>query len=138
MAFIESDRVALRHFLGFSAIFLQADSRLESAISSVQSIADGGTRPTNDTELAIKAMVVNLFALEKQMMCLWAQASVSKADEITIDAYRGRQMLCAEGRRLVRGLEVALATRRRGDVFGQGHSHPNGDAFDAFTAGPNW
>jgi hypothetical protein len=138
MAFVEADRVAIRHFLCFSAIFLQADPRLENAITSVQATVDGGTRPTSDTELAIKAIVVSLVSVETKLANLWDQAQVTSVDEIKMDTYRGRAMLCAEGRRLVRGLEAALATHKRGDIFGSGTSNPTGDAFAEITTGKRW
>ena len=138
MAFVENDRVAIRHFLCFSAIFLQADPRLENAITAVQATVDGGTRPTSDTETAIKAIIVSLQTLETTLSSLWVQAQVSSVDEVKIDAYRGRALLCQEGRRLVRGLEAALGTHKRGDIFGSGASNPTGDAFADIETGKRW
>jgi hypothetical protein len=138
MAFAEADRVAIRHALGFGALFLQADPRLENAITSVQSVADGGTRPTNDTELAIKATLASIATLEVNLQSLWAQAHVSSVDEIKLDPYRGRALLCQEGRRLVRSLEAALSTTKRRDIFGAGASNPTGDSFADVLTGKRW
>ncbi len=139
MSFTETDRTNVRHFLCFSAIFQQADPRLENAITAVQATSDGGTRPDNSTELAIKATIVNLQAIEASLLALWPQAQVTVVDEVKLDAYRGRALLCAEGRRLVRGLEAALGTHKRGDIFGSGASNPTGDAFaDIYTGGRRW
>ena len=60
MAWAEADRAVIRHYLGFSALFLQADPRLEAAIGAVQSLADGGTRPDNSTELQIRGWLAKL------------------------------------------------------------------------------
>ena len=50
----ELDRTWIRHFAGFSAIFLQAYPRLEAAITASQSIADGGSRPDSSGENMVK------------------------------------------------------------------------------------
>ncbi len=57
MSFSELDRTYIRRFVGFGAIFVQAEPRLENAITAVQSTADGGTRPDASTENQIKAYV---------------------------------------------------------------------------------
>ena len=57
MAFAETDRVWIRHFLGFSATFVQAEPLLEGAITAVQSTADGGSRADATTENYIKSVV---------------------------------------------------------------------------------
>jgi len=57
MSFQELDRVYIRHFLGFSAVFLQADPRLEASITAVQAIADGGARPDSSSENYAKGLI---------------------------------------------------------------------------------
>lgn len=64
MSFNETDRTWIRHFAGFSAIFGQADPRLESAITAIQSVSDGGSRPDSSGENYIKA-------------CIYGQAGVT-------------------------------------------------------------
>lgn len=71
MSLTESDRATLRHYLGFSALFLQADPRLDLAISSVQSRADGGTRPDDSTERLIRGWLAQLARLAKRFEELW-------------------------------------------------------------------
>jgi|SRR5579875_2166275 len=63
MAFSETDRTFIRHFLGFSAIFVQADLRLENAITACQSEADGGSRPDPSTENYIKGCIYGFAAV---------------------------------------------------------------------------
>ena len=55
--YLEQDRVWVRRYVGFGAIYLMAEPRLESAISATQSIADGGSRPDSSTENFIKAQL---------------------------------------------------------------------------------
>lgn len=117
MAWTEADRVKIRHYLGFAAIFLQADPRLESAITAVQSVADGGARPDNSTELHIRQILAKLAKVEEELEKLWPQMQAGVIDELKVDAVRATVMLRSEGRRLVHGLAAALSTSPRRDVF---------------------
>ena len=54
MAWTEADRVAIRSYLGFADLFLQADPRLESAITSLQARVEGGTRPDVSAEAQVR------------------------------------------------------------------------------------
>jgi len=53
----ETDRTYIRHFVGFGAIYLQSEPRLESAVTATQSVADGGSRPDASTEAYIKGLL---------------------------------------------------------------------------------
>jgi hypothetical protein len=117
--FQEVDRVNLRHFLGFGSIFLQADPRLENAITAVQSVADGGTRPDSSTEAAIKTMVTSAQAVEAKLANLWDQMQVVSDNQTEIDPMRAAMMLRSEGRRVVHGIARMLGLKGpRADVFG--------------------
>lgn len=102
--FQESDRVQIRHFLGVGQLFLQAYPLLESAISATQSVADGGSRPDNSAELAIKALVVDLQTIETQLKKQWNRAIAVTVDEVKVDAGRAVTILRMEGRRLAYAL----------------------------------
>jgi len=128
MAFVEADRVQIRTYLGYAGIFVQADPRLEAAIGAIQSVADGGNRPDNTTELAVKAIVVDLQSIDTQLKALWAPSLATKADDVDLDVPRARAMMCAEGRRMVNRLSVALNTKPVRDVFS---SAPIGDGTHA-------
>ncbi len=133
MAWTEADRAKLRHYLGFAAIFLQADPRLENAITSVQSVADGGTRADNSTETQIRGWIADLESVEVKLKALWDKAMLTEAvGDVKLDALRGRAMLLAEGRRLVTNLATALSTSPRRDIFSATEPRPQGDAFGAF------
>lgn len=142
--FIESDRVKIRKWLGFSAIFLQADPRLELAITSVQAIADGGSRPNDSTVVAILSYLTKLDGIEAQWMLLTTEGGMQggQVDELKIDPLRGLQGLCKIGRMYVGFIADALATRPHRDVFtappllsGDGEMGP----FPDFSGGyPQW
>lgn len=62
MAFSETDRTWIRRYVGYGAIFIQAEPRLENAITATQSVADGGARPDASTENNIKGLVYGFAA----------------------------------------------------------------------------
>jgi hypothetical protein len=57
VSYSEVDRSWIRHFVGFGAIYLQAEPRLENAITATQSLADLGSRPDSSTENYIKGVL---------------------------------------------------------------------------------
>lgn len=127
MAFLESDRVQIRQYLGFSATWLQADPRLESAITTVQSIADGGTRPDNSTELQIKAIVTKLQAIDTNIDGLATQQGALGADDATkLDSARETARLQGVGRMYVHRLARALDTSPHSDIFAAGSPDAGG------------
>lgn len=119
MAFTEADRVQIRHFMGAGQLFLQAYPFLESAISNVQSVGDGGTRPDSSAETAIKSLVTDMQSVESNLKTLWPTMLALTADEVRIDPARAMAALRMEGRRLAfslarhLGFDSVLA-----DVFG--------------------
>ena len=129
MAWTEADRAKLRHYLGFPALFHQAEPRLENAIHSVQSEADGGTRPDNSTELQIRGWLLQLARLEARLEEVWDEAEALKVDELGIDPARALYVLRSEGRRVVGNLARALGTLPRHDVFSAA-ALSGGDTFE--------
>lgn len=117
--FAESDRVKIRRWLGFSAIFLQADPRLENAITSTQSLADGGSRPDDTTVIAIKDYLTKLTNIETQWVLLTTEGGMQGGtiDELKIDPLRGLAGLKQVGRMYVGFIADALATKPHRDVF---------------------
>lgn len=156
--FSAQDRTYIRHFLGFSAVFKQADLRAETAITAIQSVADGGSQPDSSSENFIKGLIYGtnavtatlptpgptaqnvtftqpatqgLLAIEQKFQMLWDIAFVQEADQrdAVIDAARGVAVLRKEGRRLVSHLARMLATSPRADVFAGTEPNPRGDTF---------
>lgn len=129
-ALLEADRVQVRKYLGFADLFLQADPRLESAMSAIQATADGGTRPTSDAQLAMLGIVYGwttkngrsvrgLQDVDADISQLSAQQGAIKADEVTGDSARETLRLQMEGRMLVARLARMLDTYPRSDCFAQ-------------------
>jgi len=129
MAWTEADRATIRHYLGFPALFLQADPRLESALQSVQSVADHGTRPDNSTELQIRGWLAQLVHVEARLEELWDEAEALKVDELGVDPMRAMALMRSEGRRVVGNIARALGTAPRHDVFSAPEPNPHGSPY---------
>lgn len=100
MAFTEPEKVSIRHFMGSGALFYGLYPLLESAMVTVQAVADGGSQPDTSTETAIRSTLTNCVAIETQLSKLWSFMLVGTADEAKIDAPRAMAALRMEGRRL--------------------------------------
>lgn len=117
MAFVEADRVSIRRWLGYSAMYASRDPILESAITSAQSVADGGSRPDDSTEEAIQAYLAELSTLETRWKEYYEQMLAHKVDELVVDPLRGLAGLKQIGRMYVGHLSDALSTPVKRDVF---------------------
>jgi hypothetical protein len=135
MSWTEADRALLRHYMGFGAIFLQADPRLEAALTAVQSAADGGTRPDDSTERLIRGWLAGLARIERRLQELWTEAEALKVDDLGVDPYRGLALVRSEGRRIVGNIARALGTAPRHDVFSSMPPNPDGSPYPAIDAG---
>ena len=141
MAYSETDRSWIRRYVGYGAIFLQAEPRLENAILATQSVADGGARPDSSTENNIKGLIYGfaaittgtngvtpgatsttgttfntpairgLLQIEAQIAFMDVQQGALQADEAKVDPARETKRLRAEGRRLCHQLARMLGMR---------------------------
>jgi len=118
MAWTEADKVKIRHYLGFGAIFVTYFPMLESALQGVLSRADGGNRPDNSTELHIRAILTELDGIEADIAETRGYLVASKVSTLNVDAGRAIALNCREGRRKVAHLAIALGTDPKQDVFG--------------------
>lgn len=120
MAFTETDRVAIRGYLGYPQIWLQADPRLESAMTNIQSISDGGTRPNpspSAAEVAAKALVTNLQAIDASLLNLSTFNGGTVVDEVQADFAREDLRLRQMGRMFCSRLADIFDTQVAKDVF---------------------
>ena len=119
MAFTESDRVQIRKYMGTGSIFLQLYPILENAISAVQALADGGSRPDNSTELEIRVQLANIVNIETKITCLYDQLEIITAgqEKVEINATRALYVLKNEGRRFIGNLSRLLACAPMFDYF---------------------
>jgi hypothetical protein len=123
MAFAESDRVQIRLYLGYPQIWLQADPRLENAITNIQAVSDGGTRPNpspSAAEVQAKALVTQLQNVDAALTNLQTFVGTTEANGpggAKIDAAREDARLRATGRMLVNRLAGIFDTVPGRDVF---------------------
>lgn len=131
MAFAESDRVQIRKYLGYPQIWLQADPRLESAITNIQSVNDTppGTRPDgppSSAEVEAKATITSLQAVDAAIAALRGLMGGTTVDEVKVDAFREDIRLRTEGRMYVARLAHMFDTEPQQDVYSSASS---GDDF---------
>lgn len=135
MCFAEADRVQIRLYLGASALWLQADSRLESAIATVQSVTcTGGTRADGSTEALVREILAELKCIDSRILKLAGQqgatAVPSGLSAIRLDAARETSRQRSVGRAYVHRLARVLDTLPYADIFSAAPSRETGY--------PNW
>lgn len=107
--FTEADRVQIRKYLGYG-LLNGFYSNVEAKISSVQSIADGGSAVDDSTELYVKQLITKLQAIDSKLEQYWCyMESIMTDGKIKVDVARAMQALKMEGRRLVKRLAVVLS-----------------------------
>ncbi len=119
MAFAESDRVQFRKYVGADALYLQADPRVERAITAIQAVTDGGTRPDNSTEVEAKAILAKLQAIDLAIDNMANFVGATHAEDDTqIDAAREQARLRQNGRMYAGRLAIMIGMEGvRKDVF---------------------
>jgi hypothetical protein len=117
MAFTETERVQIRRWLGFPALYIQADPRLESAITTIQSTAEGGGRPDNSTELAVRGYLATLATYEARWTDMREAFEASKTDDLVTDHARAQMMLERSMRLYVGYIADTMDISPRRDVF---------------------
>ncbi len=108
MAFTEADRVLIRQYVGWTAIFQVAQPLLESAITTIQSVADGGIRIDNSTELLVKSLLAQLQKVDEQLLEFGCLGTVS-VNKVAMDNVRARMVVMQWGRVLVGRLCTVLS-----------------------------
>lgn len=111
-------------YLGYAAIFLQADPRLESAITAVQAVSDGGTRPDNSSELAVRNIITQLQAIDTARQTLIPMMFVNKADEAGMDPVKADCAYRIQARTYVHRLARFMDTEPRADIYSAGYPQP--------------
>lgn len=117
MAFSEIDRVQIRAYLGYAGLWLQVDPRLENAITTVQAVSDGGTRPDNSSEVQIRTYIDQLQAVDAALDQLDNFQGTLQADGNQFNPTREDARLRRKGRMYVFRLAKILDTEPRADVF---------------------
>jgi hypothetical protein len=164
--FSELDRSYIRKYVGYGAVYVQAEPRLETAITTIQSQADGGSRPDSSEENAIKILIygsnavtgtavtpggtaqdttfaqpalLGLLQIEQYLDIQTAFLGAGKADnDVTIDPARESARLRKEGRRLCHAMARKLGMKGvRADVFSASPVISDDDPF-AYSDMEHW
>lgn len=107
-AFTDDQRAQVRKYLGYSRLFINSNPILESAMTAVEQLNDGGS-----TFTAIVNVLVQLAAVEAQissnMLTMIAGGSAIDG-ELTYDPIRGDYSLRRVGQALINQIAIPLAT----------------------------
>jgi hypothetical protein len=115
--FTVAERVLIREYLGYAAIYKQADPRLESAITMIQAVPDGD-QPTADEEDRVRAILGILQDVDAKIINLDVQQGVLRAEGGTdLDSAREMARLQMRGRMYVNRLAHKFDTEPRSDCF---------------------
>ncbi|GAC1576986.1 MAG: hypothetical protein NVS3B7_10130 [Candidatus Elarobacter sp.] len=126
MAWTEAERVSIRRYLGFSRFYLTEDPRLESAITGVQQVSDGGLFPDTSTEVAIRGMLASLATIETQMDECAAYAMAMSDNGTSVDYGYRMQLAMKRGRLYIGAISDALQCSPRRDYFSSVRPRPQG------------
>ena len=142
MSYAEADRVWIRRYVGYGAIFLQAEPRLENAITAVtggvSGVAPGPTSTTGATfNTPSLRGLVQIEATIAQQDALLGASSVD-GGEAKVDPVRETARLRMEGRRLCHQLARMLGMRGvRADMFSRSPVIKDDDPF-AYNVMQHW
>lgn len=118
-AWTEIEKVNIRAYLGFPALFHQQEPRLENAINSVQATSDGGVLSSNATQERMRTVLTQLANIDTLITNQQGLMFVNTAgtDEVKINSIRAIFGLKQEGRRLITQLAIPLGTRPFRDYY---------------------
>jgi len=109
VALTASDKADVRFFLGWSARFHQSDSRLEQAMSALD------TEP--EAEALVLAAIVSCKDIDTKLTDAHGRLKAMKVGSIDLPGDREIQTLRKEGRRHVGRIALTLGVEVRHDVF---------------------
>ncbi len=94
MAFSEAEKVQIRRYLGGTLLYIDQNPRLESAISTVETLTATEDYIRDDLLVQLAAIDVDLTSQHNKFIAL-------SADEVKVDAVRAMYALRDEGWRVV-------------------------------------
>lgn len=116
MAFTEAQKHSIRFALGYPDVFLDANSRLESAMEVV------GSRPTQ--QAAVEAILANLDAVSTSLVESVDFAGLKRAEDIEwFQSGSGSSVITqkrSEGRRYCGQLSIIFGVPIAADIFSAG------------------
>lgn len=92
MAFTEFQRDQIRSYLGFPRLYISANPFLESAITSIQPISEGGSSPDASIENAVIAAINQVADVDGYIQSLEAQLINLAVTEVPVSLSNGATM----------------------------------------------
>jgi hypothetical protein len=117
MAYSSTEVSKVLMYMGASALYPMAYTRLRNVLAASQSLADGGTLPDDSVEDIIRATLATLDALEVKISALTCGADVLNVDQVKLDPKQALMLLRSEGRRHVGTISRLLGCKAQGDHF---------------------
>lgn len=111
MAFTDEEKSRIRLLLGWGARFWQLETRLENAMSAVESELPEET-------LRIQEILAVLTDIDTKITDALGTVGVTGVDVIHLDSDQGIQHLKAEGRRQVEAIAVILQVPVKKNFYG--------------------
>lgn len=111
MAFTEQQRVDIRMYMGYPALYLQVYSLLEMAMDAIEQVADSQQRVID--------LLASLGVVDAQITDAYNRIQADQVGEMKIGRMSEINILRSEGRRLVGRLSAILNVEPRLDAFGE-------------------
>jgi hypothetical protein len=105
MTFSEFERDEIRSYLGFPRLYISANPFLESAITTIQPISEGGSAPDSSIEDAVRAALQAIAAIDGYITQLGQQTINLAVYEVPVSL--------SNGATLKQDYRMALSTLRR-------------------------
>jgi hypothetical protein len=126
MALTEAQKSDIRLYLGWSARFFQYDSRLEMAMSALE------TRPEHETQVI--ALLVKLTTIDAEIEAARSRFKADKVGSITLRKEEPDQ-LRDEGRMFAKRIASILGVEIRNDIFSPANTKPLPGAYPSNYVG---
>lgn len=108
----EDERTSVRKYLGYSSLFTTMETRVDSAMTSVQAKADGGVLATDSVQVQMRAALATLASIDAKIQSYYCSLNVIEAgaERVKIDSTKAIFMLRSEGRKTIAQLAIPLGT----------------------------
>lgn len=126
MALTETQKADIRLYLGWSARFFQFDSRLEQAMSALETRAEH--------EAQVVDLLGKLSTIDTEIDAARARFKADKVGSITLRQNEAEQ-LRNEGRMFATRIASILGVEKRTDIFSPGNTAPLPGAYPANYVG---
>lgn len=112
MAFTPSEKQQIRQFLGFSELFHDIDTRLETQLIRIGDAADQSAKER------VSTLVVSLNDIDTRLVGALDNLTLEKAEDVTFRGEQELEGLRKQGRMFIQQLSILFEVRPMRDYFG--------------------